>query len=31
MALLLWIRYLLLGGLAVAAAYGLWASATNRE
>jgi hypothetical protein len=31
MTLLLLIRYLLLGGLAVAAAFGLWAVATNGE
>jgi hypothetical protein len=31
MTLLLWVRYLLLGGLAVAAAFAVWAAATNRE
>lgn len=31
MTVLLWGRYLLLGGLLLAAAFALWAAATNRE
>ena len=31
MTLLLWARYLLLGALVLAAAFALWAAATNRE
>ncbi len=31
MAFLLWVRYLLLGALALAAAVALWAAASNRE
>lgn len=31
MTFLLWVRYLLLGALALAAAVALWAAATNRE